>query len=166
MPDILTVDHPRWAEFKDLLEGPEGCHFREEGGQTRWTCGNTLALAEKLLRTMSGINAEATLAHFGRHGGYCDCEVLFNVASIELGEIAAAARDLCAKAGKEPKCPTCGAGPERMDWGSANAAHISVVLCLACGAEVARYDALAALEAEAAKEKAWPKKRPAPRRTR
>src|SRR5688572_18198194 len=29
--DLMTPEHPRWDEFCNLLEGPEGCDFKDDG---------------------------------------------------------------------------------------------------------------------------------------
>ena len=82
MPNTMTPTHPRWQEFHDRLEGPEGCNFHEVNGKVQWDC-----IAEKerphsrrILAAM-GVDVEQSLAYFDQHGGYCDCEVLFNVAA-------------------------------------------------------------------------------------
>jgi hypothetical protein len=85
----MTPDHPRWDEFCDLLEGPQGCDFRYDPPTStdpkclRWTCagGRDQSSARRLL-TMLGFSREAideSCAFFDAHGGYCDCEILFNV---------------------------------------------------------------------------------------
>jgi hypothetical protein len=79
--EVMTPDHPRWEEFCRRLSGPEGCHFRQNpDGNTTWTCaaGNDKTLAAKILRAM-GMDVDESLAYFEAHGGYCDCEILFNV---------------------------------------------------------------------------------------
>jgi hypothetical protein len=76
MSDVIN-----WREFFDRLEGPEGCDFSEDG--SRWTCSGKgdFPLTRKLLADM-GLpedRIEECIAHFEKHGGYCDCEVVFNV---------------------------------------------------------------------------------------
>jgi len=69
--------HPRWGEFLERLCGPDGCHFR---GQ-RWTCHGDLRFTRAILVAM-GLSEPAvrvSLAYLRDHGGYCDCEVVFNV---------------------------------------------------------------------------------------
>lgn len=41
-------------------------------------CDGTLGIAEQWL-TASGLDVARVLAWLQRHGGFCDCEVLFNV---------------------------------------------------------------------------------------
>ena len=80
--EILTKTHERFEAFCERLEGPEGCNFKEdENGKITWKCkgGKNKDFAEKILRTMEGIDVEGTLQYFEQHGGYCDCEIVFNV---------------------------------------------------------------------------------------
>lgn len=85
---MLTMNprHPRWIEFLTRLEGPEGCNFQagsegQAGGST-WLCfgGRNKEKALKILESMDGINIPASLRYFERKGGFCDCQILFNVA--------------------------------------------------------------------------------------
>jgi hypothetical protein len=73
------------AEFDALcswLGGPEGCNFRQEipGNveSTRWTCDHTLKLTRQWMRA-HGVDEAANVPELEKRGGYCDCEVLFNV---------------------------------------------------------------------------------------
>ncbi len=81
---IMTPTHPRWEEFCDRLEGPDGCNFHEDAdGVTRWTCGGgeDQSIAIRCLQVMGFDRAsiDASCAYFRDHGGYCSCEILFNV---------------------------------------------------------------------------------------
>jgi len=87
--DVMTPDHPRWDEFKKRLDSPEGCDFRkDDSGETVWNCAggechggeHNHDLATKILTDMGGFDIEASLEYFAQCGGYCDCEILFNVA--------------------------------------------------------------------------------------
>lgn len=74
---------PRWPEFCKTLGGPGYCDFRGKGRDEKWTCkgGEDKSHSEAILRGM-GLAEHAiaeSLAYFEKHGGYCDCEVLFNV---------------------------------------------------------------------------------------
>lgn len=83
----MDTSHPRWNEFVERLEGPEGCNFHEsvpgDVSSVQWTCagGNDKALATKILKGMnfSARDISASLKFFDEHGGHCDCEILFNV---------------------------------------------------------------------------------------
>ncbi len=82
MSNVMTPAHPLWEEFVQRLEGPEGCDFQQdETGQWQWQCqgGTDKSKAIAILETMPDIDVEASLDYFERHGGYCDCEILFNV---------------------------------------------------------------------------------------
>ena len=79
---VMTAEHERWEEFCERLGGPEGCNFREaEDGRTIWNCngGTDKSLATAILEQMGGFDIPASLAYFEANGGYCDCEILFNV---------------------------------------------------------------------------------------
>lgn len=74
----IRPGHPRWQEFVQRLAGPEGCNFQD----AHWTCYGDLRLAEALLDRMgvSRAGIASSLAYFKVNGGYCDCEILMNVA--------------------------------------------------------------------------------------
>ena len=76
----MDRQNPRWEEFCGRLDGKEGCNFREEDGEDVWTCGGGTdkSLATAILEKMGEIDIPASLAWFEDHGGYCDCEILFN----------------------------------------------------------------------------------------
>ena len=90
MSTIMNHEHPQWKEFLERLEGPEGCHFRPksppalQGGDDPsnfvWRCKHDHTSATKIMQDMDEIDIEASLSHFRANGGYCDCEILFNVA--------------------------------------------------------------------------------------
>ena len=42
--------------------------------------------AEAVLTELGGIDIDGTLAFFREHGGYCDCEILFNVDRPDLDD--------------------------------------------------------------------------------
>lgn len=78
----MTPEHPQWLEFVERLEGPEGCDFQEhpEKGFT-WKCkgGYDKSFARAILETIPDIDIEASMEHYNKNGGHCDCEILFNV---------------------------------------------------------------------------------------
>jgi len=76
--------HPRWGEFIDRLAGPEACNFHGD----RWTCFGDLRFSVNILREMGVDNPsiEVAIAYFNDHGGFCDCEVIFNVESHRPGQ--------------------------------------------------------------------------------
>lgn len=85
--EVMRPRHPRWDEFYDRLEGPEGCNFHEKTPGDResvnWDCTSETDRphARKILASMgfTPIQIEATLHYFSSEGGLCDCEILFNV---------------------------------------------------------------------------------------
>lgn len=77
---ILNRDHPLWESFCIYLQGPSACDFREDPEKgTVWKCDNTLSKAITMLEKMNNIDIPKTLDYFRANGGYCDCEILFNV---------------------------------------------------------------------------------------
>ncbi len=77
--DVMTPKHPRWKLFKSRLEGPEGCNFRKNAAdRTVWNCNHTHKHATKILEAMD-CDVPTSISFFRAHGGYCDCEILFNV---------------------------------------------------------------------------------------
>lgn len=80
-PEPVIPGHPRWREFSERLVGPEGCDFREGDDGPTWKCGGGTdkSKATAILREMGGADVDASLAHYEDHGGYCDCEIIFNV---------------------------------------------------------------------------------------
>jgi hypothetical protein len=83
--EIMSPKHPRWEEFKERLEGPEGCNFQEKDpgnpATATWTCGGgeKKDFAAKILQSMPEIDIEGSLRFFESQDGWCDCEILFNV---------------------------------------------------------------------------------------
>ena len=74
---VMTPDNERWGEFTEKLGGPDGCDFTVDG---TWICDNSRhrPFARKILTEM-GFDVSRSLAVFDAGGGYCDCEILFNV---------------------------------------------------------------------------------------
>ncbi len=75
---IMTPNHDRWDEFCERLGGTEGCDFQEDG---TWKClgGTDKTFAIAILIDMGGVDIPASLSFFEQNGGFCDCEILFNV---------------------------------------------------------------------------------------
>lgn len=82
MKPILTRDNKKaWRVFCNRLSGKEGCNFKGKDVKSMtWRCNNRMSrpFASKILKSM-GFNVAGTLRYFEKHGGYCDCEILFNV---------------------------------------------------------------------------------------
>jgi hypothetical protein len=70
----MSPDHLQWSEFLDALAGPEFCDFHSNG----WNCRGDHRSAKRLLERFD-VDVEGSLAYFEEHGGFCDCEILFNV---------------------------------------------------------------------------------------
>jgi hypothetical protein len=73
----LLPRHARWDEFLERLAGSGACNFQTD----RWTCFGDMRFTERILREM-GLDEQSisvSTAYFRDHGGYCDCEVIFNV---------------------------------------------------------------------------------------
>jgi hypothetical protein len=81
----MTMDHPRWAEFLDRLDGPEGVDAQESDAGFRFCCHHDHRFARRILARMGLDRAEvaASVEWFELHGGFCDCEVLLNVEADE-----------------------------------------------------------------------------------
>lgn len=81
--NVMTTNHPEWEHFCGLLSGKEGCNFKkDEKKRTTWRCagGNDKSLATAILKThFPNIDIKKSMAYFEKHGGFCDCEILFNV---------------------------------------------------------------------------------------
>lgn len=83
---VMKPGHRRWNEFLTRLEGSEGCAFRKKAiagrPQFTWKCngGKDKQKSVEILKKMGGVDVDATLRYFEAHGGFCDCQVLFNVA--------------------------------------------------------------------------------------
>lgn len=73
---VMRPGHPLWRSFCTELGGPEFLDFKATG----WKCPHTIArpYARRIL-AKHGADVEASLNFFSSQGGYCDCEILFNV---------------------------------------------------------------------------------------
>lgn len=87
MEKYMNREHSKWKEFLDRLEGREGCDFKEkipgDKNSVTWKCkgGKNKNFAEKILKKMGFDDKQIkkSFNYFESHGGYCDCEILFNV---------------------------------------------------------------------------------------
>ena len=65
----------------EWLEGPEACHFRphpKDSDDITWHCDHSLKLTKKWLQDHN-LDIEVNVEALQDCGGYCDCEVVFNV---------------------------------------------------------------------------------------
>ncbi len=72
----LLPRHHRWEKFIERLAGPEACNFQTDG----WTCFGDLRFTTILLAMgLDDPSIDPFTACFKDRGGYCDCEVIFNM---------------------------------------------------------------------------------------
>ena len=71
--ETMTMDHPRFREFHIRL----AYSLRSPAN-----CKDDYRHARLVLQDM-GMNEAASLAYCRKHGGHCDCEILFNVIPAE-----------------------------------------------------------------------------------
>lgn len=88
MAMILTREHPQWDQFIQILEGILYFHeIENEDGEPdiAWHCESDFTQTTAVLNFMislgilKDIDIDGTIEYFQENGGYCDCEVLFNV---------------------------------------------------------------------------------------
>jgi hypothetical protein len=74
--EILNREHVGWNEFSSLLYDaifPNG----------KWHCKGNFQNTEKILTEhFPGVDVPETIRYFKANGGYCDCEVGFNVCAV------------------------------------------------------------------------------------
>ncbi len=88
--DTMTPEHQKWDEFIERLEGSEGCDFKEtEPGKPTWECagGRNKDFAKAILETIPNVDIDASLEYFEKRGGYCDCEIIFNIHPLASGNL-------------------------------------------------------------------------------
>lgn len=83
MSRILKANSTGWKKFCRLLEGKEGCDFKEDKDkEITWKCkgGNDKSKAKNILKKyFPDVDITKTIQYFESKGGHCDCEILFNV---------------------------------------------------------------------------------------
>ena len=73
MAKTLTLQHPRWNEFAgDLSQAV-----------LAKCCRHNHQHAVRIMAAMGNIDIPASIKYFASRGGFCDCEILFNVACSE-----------------------------------------------------------------------------------
>lgn len=91
MLEVMTPHSKRWKKFYNTLSGKDGCNFtRDSKGEIHWKCDSkdrSRPLATKIMTKMGNIDIPKTLQYFDNHGGYCDCEIMFNVAASSKHDI-------------------------------------------------------------------------------
>lgn len=90
--EVMDWDNPRFSEFIDRLAGHGYCDFSEDKeGHLKWTCDSSTdnkPMAYALLTDM-GLSFDGihkSFAFFQEHGGFCDCEIVFNCQEVENEE--------------------------------------------------------------------------------
>jgi hypothetical protein len=68
----MNPKHSQWEQFAEEVRG---LPMNQCDSQT-------LTMTEKVLKKFEGVDVPASLNMFRRCGGYCDCEMLFNVLPI------------------------------------------------------------------------------------
>jgi hypothetical protein len=74
--EVLTPESPRWEQFIEKLSAALA-----EDGCAGDASDDTHCHAKFIIRAMGGFDIESSLAYFEDHGGYCDCEIILNVAT-------------------------------------------------------------------------------------
>ena len=62
---LMIPGHPQWVEFCNKLQ------------EMQW-CEHEFGYAIECLNLFA-VDTDRTLAWFQEHGGYCDCEIIFNI---------------------------------------------------------------------------------------
>ena len=76
---VLKKSHPKFQYFCWKLCDPDACDFKQVDGEWIWSCDNQLTHTRRILEEMGDIDVEATMKYFKENGGYCDCEIIWNV---------------------------------------------------------------------------------------
>lgn len=75
------MDKEQFEKFSGILEGKQGCNFTKSG---TWECHHDYRFTKKILKKhFKNINVKEFIEFCKNNGGYCDCEILFNV---EVGD--------------------------------------------------------------------------------
>ncbi len=64
--------------LSEYLEGKDACNFRREKGELVWNCKRKLFFTRKWAKE-NGMDFKEVKKACEDNGGFCDCEVLFNV---------------------------------------------------------------------------------------
>ncbi len=86
---VKPMNKKQFEKFSELLEGKEGCNFREkikdDPNSITWKCYHDFRFTKKILKKYFGdVDTEDFLKICRTNGGYCDCEILFNVEAENL----------------------------------------------------------------------------------
>lgn len=72
----MNNNHPLWEQFVYALD--QVC-FSVKDSEVISNCRGDYRFTEKILNSMPGVDFHQSLNFFQEHGGFCDCEILFNV---------------------------------------------------------------------------------------
>jgi hypothetical protein len=76
MKKIMTREHEKFPDFIDDLI--KKCNFEGEGKETTWKCDGDHRRTTILLKKYD-VDIDKSIKYFEENGGFCDCEILFNV---------------------------------------------------------------------------------------
>jgi len=77
MKEVLSPSHKYWPALRQRLNDALVTYVN---GKPHSKCQGNLTQTTKILQSMHNIDIEETLILFQELGGYCDCEILMNVA--------------------------------------------------------------------------------------
>jgi hypothetical protein len=72
--ETLNPESPRWEEFVSMLR--EDTYLED--------CDCTHRHALRIMASMGRVDVDKSIAFFKSHGGFCDCEILYNVVEPEI----------------------------------------------------------------------------------
>lgn len=90
--EVMDWDNPRFSEFIDRLAGQGYCNFHYDKKENlKWTCDNStdnkpMAYAVLTDMGLSFDGIRKSFEFFEEHGGFCDCEIVFNCEKAENEE--------------------------------------------------------------------------------
>jgi hypothetical protein len=80
--EVMTPNHERWDKFvEELIWRLNFLSVREDGGNDWKNCNarENKPTARRILKEMGGFDIPASFAYFEANGGFCDCEILWNI---------------------------------------------------------------------------------------
>lgn len=78
------MNKKQFEKLCNLLEGKEGCNFTEkikdDPNSITWKCYHDFRFTKEILsKEFPKVNQSKFIEFCKKNGGYCDCEILFNV---------------------------------------------------------------------------------------
>ena len=79
------MEKKQFNKFCKLLEGNEGCNFiekiKDDPNSITWKCYHDFRFTKKILKNyFKEVDIQKFIEFCKNNGGYCDCEILYNVA--------------------------------------------------------------------------------------